>query len=162
MNTLHTLGTLDFTVEHKTKKHNAQGVWKTTAIIKLDDDIEKYYRWFLMRRYSLELLPSIRGTHITFINDRTSEIDNEVFEQMKVAMQGKEIAVVLNLDPRSDGIHWWLNIPEEDRSEIHTIRNLIGLGRPKWGLHMSVGHAADKKIPHSQYIHRLLTKNLIP
>lgn len=163
MNILRTIGTIEFDVADFTKKHKAQGAWKASSIIKLDDDVERYYRWFLFRRYGLELNQSLRGSHITFIADRFTDIDKKQYEQVKNHFNGKQIEIVLNLDPRSDGTHWWINIPEEFRGEIHAIREAVGLGRPNFGLHMSIGHAnTGRKSEHSKYIHRLLTKKLIP
>lgn len=163
MNTLTTKGVFEFNVEDRTRKHAAQSVWKTSAIIKLDPDVQEYYQWFLRKRYSLELQKSLRSSHVTFINDRTSEIDMVAYEKIKSHFQGTEIEIVLGLDPRSSGKHWWLNVPEENRTDIHAIRNLVGLGRPNFGLHMTIGIAmGDLRIAHSEYITKLLTNKMIP
>jgi len=66
---------------------------------------------------------------------------------------------------------------EEDREELHAIRAELGLGRPYYGLHMSIGRAEnfvdnDKFIPgaekakemnieQSKYIHRLIKNGQI-
>ena len=68
-------------------------------------------------------------------------------------------------------------MPEEDRTEIQAIRAELGLCRPFYSLHMSIGRAVDMvndnnfipgvekakemNIEQSKYIHRLIKNNLI-
>ena len=151
-----------------TNKHKKQSPWKRVALVTLDGEICEYYAWLINKRYNLELNRPLRGSHISFINDSLRDIAKglEVSEQQakiewlkfKEKWNGKEIDIYLDPDVRSDDQHWWLNIPEEKRIELHNIRKEIGLDRPFYGLHMSIGYANDKNIDHSKYITRLATK----
>ena len=167
MNTITLKGRILFNPTDKTKKHIAQSSWKIIAMIMFTGDVSEYYAWFIKKRYLLDLNKPLRGAHISFINDKISNIDAEDdearlkrWEWLSKKWNGKEIEVVLNVDARTNGKHWWLNIPEENRVGIHDIRNEIGLGRPNFGLHMSLGYANEKSIEHSQYIHEVLKRGL--
>jgi len=166
-------GKIIFDPENKTKKHGSQSTWKKTAMIFLDGDIAEYYAWFLEKRYNIKLNKPLRSAHISFINDSINDmksglsIDNELLSDKKVIgrwnyvknmWNGKEINIVLNTDVRSDSKHWWLNIPEENRNLLHAIRIQLGLGRPYWGLHMSIGYANNKNIEQSKYILKCIEK----
>jgi len=135
-------GTILFDPDNVTAKHERQGEWKKTAMIMIPGDIHKLYSWLLKRRYNLYLQYPLRGAHISFINDRESEMNGK-WEEVKKKWDGKEIEVILDVDPRSDGLNWWLNIPNEFRDEIHTIRAELGMGRPHFGLHMTFGTAVN-------------------
>jgi len=164
-------GKIEFEPEDKTKKHQGQSSWKKIAMVLLDGDICEYYAWFIMRRYSLVLNKPIRGAHISFINDsmrdltKNGEISEEealnTWEEVKNRWDGKEIEIVLDLNPKTDDRTWWLNIPHDERNGLQGIRNELGLGRPYFGMHMSVGYANEKNIVHSIYIHELIKKGFI-
>lgn len=175
-------GRIVFDPKDVTAKHHKQASWKKIAMILIGSDITQYYAWFIRRRYNINLTPPLRKAHVTFINDRESDTNGK-WEEVKKKWNGKEIDVVLSVDPRTDSddpksdAHWWLNVPEEDRADIHAIRAELGLGRPFYGLHMSIGRAVDmvdddKFIPgvkkakemnveQSKYIHRLIKSGLI-
>lgn len=159
-------GKIVFDPPDVTNKHKKQSEWKKVAMVEIEGDISAYYAWFIQRRYNLKLNPPLRGAHITFINDRESDITGN-WEEVKAKWDGKEVEVTLSIEPRTDSddekstCHWWINIPEENRVELHSIRNELGLGRPHWGLHLSIGHANEKNAEHSKYIHRLIKKGLI-
>ncbi len=137
----------------------------------IDGDVTDYYSWFIQKRYNLILNKPLRGAHISFINDsmkdmslngqRTIEEVDILWEEVKKKWDGKIIPIVLDLDPRTDDRTWWLNIPHDERGVLQGIREELGLGKPYWGLHMSIGYANEKNIDHSLYIHRLLKQGLI-
>ena len=161
-------GRILFNPKDYTKKHARQSSWKKMAMVMMKGDLEDYYAWFIKKRYGLELNQSLRGPHISFINDHIRDFKNEsdkktheLWDLIGKKYNGTEIDIVLGVDARSDGHHWWLNIPEEYRTELHGIRNELGLDRPNWGLHMSIGHANPKFEEHSNYIHGLIKKGLI-
>lgn len=195
-NTITCYGRIHFEPEDKTKKHLAQSPWKRVAMIMLNDDIASYYAWFIKKRYNLELNKPLRGGHISFINDslrdlsqgfKTIEQIDETWESVKKKWDRKKIEVVLDVSPRTNAEYWWLNIPENHRTKIHDIRAELGLSRPHFGLHMTIGYIPDNfeqvfivekgrdkgkemRIPiddhivrmaHSKYIHELLKKGLI-
>ena len=136
-------------------------------MVDIDDDSAAYYAWFLNKRFNIVLNPPQRGTHVTFINDSMRDLkggkltDDEVnkrWEEVKKKWDGKIVKVVHTLEPRTDDNHWWLNIPHEDRDELHGIRTELGLGRPFWGLHMTIGIIHPHCLEHSAYIHKTLTE----
>jgi hypothetical protein len=177
-------GTIYFDPPDRTKKHERQGKWKKIAMIKFDGDLCEYYAWFLKKRYNITLHKPQRGAHITFINDRKSDMNGK-WEEVKKKWNNKEIEVTINLDPRTDSAeskgrttyNWWLNIPEEQRDEIHKIREELGLERPFFGLHMTIGRAVnfipegkfqdgaarakEMNVEQSIYIHDLILKGHI-
>ena len=145
-------GKIVFDPPNMTKKHDKQSPWKRIAMVSFDCDLDKYYSWFIMKRYNLKLNTPLRGPHITFINDRWFGKSFE-WDEMKKEYDGKEVEVRLNTDVRSDGKHWWLVVEEDSREPLHDIRANLGLTkRPHFGLHMSAGFANEKYINHSRYI----------
>jgi hypothetical protein len=156
-------GKILFEPVNVTKKHENQANWKRVAMIVFDSNIEGYYRWFLERRFNLELNSTLRGTHITFINDKFENFNNGkgtdeekeiLWEQLKKKSNGKEITVTLNTRPFTDikqnfksnpsalvdTFRWWLIVDHRFREEIHSIRAELGLGPPYYGLHMTIGN----------------------
>ena len=142
-------GILDFEPEDVTRKHKNQSSWKRVAIIKTDCDLSRYYAWFLKKRFNLELNKNLRGTHISFISDR---MDRDLFNQVSLLFNGKEIDFYLETEPRSNGNHWWLRVY---CSDAESIRETCGLSRePYFSFHLTLGKANEKNIEHSQYILR--------
>tara|TARA_R110002050_G_scaffold34397_8_gene86853 strand:+ start:19765 stop:20268 length:504 start_codon:yes stop_codon:yes gene_type:complete len=159
-------GVIKFDPKNMTKKHDKQGSWKCIAMVVFNDDMIDYYNWFLKKRYNLKLNRPLRGPHITFINDRKSESNGKWLE-IKEKYHNTKIDVILDLQPKTDSskpgstLHWWFTIPQEHRLELHGIRTELGLDRPHWGLHMSLGYANEKWAPHSIYLHDLIVKGFI-
>jgi len=161
-----------FDPENVTSKQVRQGEWKKVAMVMIPGDIHKLYCWFLKKRYNLPLQYPLRGAHISFINDRASDMNGK-WEEIKEKWNGKEVEIVLDVDARSDGLNWWLNIPNEERDGLHFIRAELGMGRPHFGLHMTFGTAVNMypstekgtniqrakgmNEEHSQYIVKLIT-----
>ena len=134
-------GILDFSPEDKTKKHVSQASWKRVAMICTNCELDRYYAWFLKKRFNLELNTNLRGTHVTFINDR---MDAKVFEQFAQIFEGKEIDFYVETEPRSNGEHWWLRV---HCPEAESIREIMGLSRePFFGMHLTLGRA-DQRYP---------------
>ena len=164
-------GTIGFEPEDKTNKHKNQASWKKIAMVFIDGDISEYYAWFLQRRYSITLNKPLRGAHISFINDSMRDLTQngtiseedvlKSWEACKQKWDGKQIEIVLDLNPKTDDRSWWLNIPHDERELLHEIRAEIGLGRPHFGLHMSLGYANEKNIIQSTYIHDCIKKGFI-
>ncbi len=155
MNThIKTYGKILFDPPHATTKHHKQGSWKRTAMVIIDDDLCEYYSWHLLKRYNLSLLPPLRKSHVTFINDRFD--NNALWNDVKTKWNGKTIEVVLSVDFRTNGNHWYLNVPEEHHSNFDTIRNELNLGKPYYKYHLTIGYPNSKQIDHSEYIHQLL------
>ncbi len=132
-------GILEFSPKDKTKKHVSQASWKRVAMIRTDCELDRYYAWFLKKRFNLELNKNLRGTHVTFINDRMSI---EKFDQFAQIFNGKEIDFYVETEPRSSGEHWWLRV---HCPEAESIREVMGLSRePFYGMHLTLGHAVIK------------------
>jgi len=137
----------------------------------IDGDVTEYYSWFIEKRYNLILNKPLRGSHISFINDsikdmslngqRTIKEVDELWETVKKKWDGVQIPIVLDISPRTDDRTWWLDIPNDERGLLQGIREELGLGRPFWGMHMSIGYANEKNLFHSEYIHRLIKNGLI-
>ncbi len=161
-------GIIQFDLENLTNKHIKQADWKKTCMLLLEGEIFQYYQWFILKRYNLQLNKPLRESHISFINDRFTDVKGETLENkellwnsIKSKYNGKEMNITLNVDVRTNAEHWWLNVVESSRNDLQLIRNELGLSLPYFGLHMTVGHANEKNIHHSEYIHRLLDKGLI-
>lgn len=154
MNTIRIKGRIVFDPKDKTKKHGKQSSWKKIAMIMFSGDICEYYSWFLTKRYSINLNMPLRGPHVSFINDSINDIMKGLntsekgakmaWEALKKKWDGKEIEVVLNVSPESDGKHWWLMVPHKDRGLLYGIRNEVGMVKQEHGLHMTLGFAVDK------------------
>ena len=157
-------GKIIFDPKDKTRKHKKQASWKKVAMVVfepnlkvINEGITGYYAWFIKKRYNLILNPPLRGAHVTFINDKESDMNGK-WEDVKNKWNNKEIELTISLEPRTDDKHWWVIVLHEDRGELHGIRAELGLGRPYFGLHMTIGHANEKHHHHSQYIKKLIDK----
>lgn len=136
-------GIIEFSPSDKTNKHRNQSSWKRVAMIRTNCDIDKYYSWFIKKRFNLELNPNLRGTHITFISDK---LEKETFEKASDTFNGKEIDFYVELEPRSSGKHWWLRV---HCPEAENIREIMGLDRiPYFSFHLTLGRA-DIRYPES-------------
>ena len=96
-------------------------------------------------------------------------------EELKKKWNGKVIEVELDLVPKTDGTNWWFTVVEASRKPLHDIRGEVDLGRPYWGLHMTIGSAGNSyddgekgqeriirdNLAHSKYLHELAKKGLI-
>lgn len=141
-------GKIIFDPINKTKKHHSQSSWKKAVMVEFNDDTWAYYSWFLEKRFNLKLNKPLRGTHFTIINDI---VDDEIYLQSKELFHGKEIRI--QYDPtlvRSNKKgHWWLKAYSDDAQNI---RNVMGLGDPYFGFHITIGLATHLQLEHSIYI----------
>lgn len=166
-------GKIIFDPVDRTAKHKSQASWKKVAIITFEDELNPsengicdYYAWFINKRYSIKLNKPLRGAHITIINDSLRDIGNDIkkWDNLKRKYNNTEIEVSISVDPRTDSNndnstgHWWLPVPEETVKQLQDIRSEIGLRKPFYSFHMSIGLANEKNIEQSKYIHRLITK----
>lgn len=164
-------GKIEFEVENRTKKQHNQSSWKRVAMIMINGDITEYYAWFIEKRYNLILNKPLRGGHISLINDSIKDLScggtktineiNRTWDLVKNKWDKKEIPVYLDIEPRTDGKHWWLRVSHDEREIMNGIRAELGLGNPYWGLHMTIGTAEHLRYEHSKYIHSLIEKGLI-
>lgn len=147
-------GKIVFDPPELTNKHEKQSSWKRVVIAMIDcPDFWKYYSWFIKKRYNLELVSPIRGTHFTVINDR---IDNNFyFEYAKSKYDGKPINIKYNIDVRTNDSSWWLNAYSDEAEQI---RIECGLpAKPYFDFHITIGRAdGPLRLEHSKYIHHLI------
>ncbi len=124
---------IDISKSNKTNKHNYQASWKKIAMVFIEGDICEYYSRFIKKRYRVIINKPLRGGHISFINDSMKDLthDGEIseeeverlWEKVKAKWDGIEIPIVLDLNPRTNDEHWWLNVPHEERELLQSIRN---------------------------------------
>lgn len=153
-----TNGIFVFDPKDETNKHVNQSSWKTTAMIVFEDcEIDKYYAWFIKRRFGLTLNRPLRDPHVSFINDRKSDMNYTEYERIRSVYHNTRVEV--EYDPnliRTNGDHWWLRCSCLLAEEI---RNDIGLNkRPFFDFHITIGYANEKNIEHSKYILRQILK----
>lgn len=158
MRNLVIIGKILFDPDNVTRKHNRQADWKRIAMVKFDGEITEYYAWFVERRYGLTLNRPLRGAHVTFVNDSIKEIrgGDKKWKEVKKKWNKKEIEVILNPDVRTNGEHWWIRI--DQTPELWQIREELGLDKPFWSFHMTIGYANERNIDQSEYILNLIQK----
>lgn len=157
-NTIKISGVIIFDPKEITSKQERQGEWKKTAMVLLEPNLGKdekgiteYYSWFIKKHYGLPLQRPLRDAHVTFVNDRASDMKNNNWEEVKKKWDGKEIEITVHVDPflgiknrMGDYLNWWLTVPYEYRDELHSIRKELGLNeRSYFGLHMTIGTALN-------------------
>ena len=140
-------GKIIFDPENITRKHEKQAEWKKVAMVVFGGDLSEYYAWFLYKNFNLILNKELRPPHVTFINDwysRDSDLpkhlQEKAWEDLKAKYHKKKIKVKLSLDYHTNGNDWWLIVKHDSRGELHRIRAEVGLGKPFFGLHMTIGH----------------------
>ena len=171
MQTITLIGKIEFEPEDMTKKHREQASWKRIAMVNFNDDVALYYAWFIKKRYNLELNRPIRGAHISFINDSLKDLTqngkisvkdaNNTWDKVKAKWDNKNVPITLEISPRVGKQFWWLRVADESRYDLQGIRAELGLGKPHFDFHMTIGYANEKNRFHNDYIHGLLKKGLI-
>lgn len=83
-----------------------------------------------------------------------SQID-DLWASVKKKWDGKEIDVILNLHPATNLKHWWMVVDFDHREELQAVRSELKLGKPFFGLHMTLGTTHEPTKPHAEYISRI-------
>lgn len=160
METIKMKGKIIFAPNNKTKKHILHDSRKKVAMVMFYGDVCEYYKWFLKKRYSLILTTPLRGGHISFINDylRDMKVDNidETWTSLKQKYHHKDIEVEIDLNPKTNGLHWWFDLTQDSKDNLQEIRNELGLDLPYYPLHFSIGYSNEKNIAHSKYIQEVI------
>ena len=162
-------GVIEFEPIDFTKKHKNQSSWKRIAMIMFEGDICEYYSWFIEKRYGLKLNKPLRKAHLSLINDSLNDMrkgleteDENILEekwnQVKNKYNGQRIDVVFDLDVFSKNVHWFLLVDNEHQNELLNIRKELGLNKPFYDFHMSIGYATDRNLEHSEYIVNLIKR----
>ena len=159
-------GKIVFEPPDLTKKHKKQSDWKKVAFVEFDSEICELYSWFIRRRYNLVLKKSIRLPHVTIINDSIRDLTkdgiiaiddvNNLWETAKEKWNGKEIELQINVDVRTNGKIWWMELSEESENNLQNIRNELNLKSPYFSFHLTIGSAHPKYEEHSIYIYDLV------
>jgi len=143
--------TVQFDPRNYTKKHENQSSWKKSVLANIDGDLHEYYAWFIKKRYNLELLPPLRKSHMTIVNDKFT--DGRIWDKVKKKWDGREITLKFDVNSRTNGEHWWLR---SDSIEAQELRKDLGLPpSPFYKYHITIGLTNSKTRFHSDYIHRL-------
>ena len=138
---------IEFEPTHYSKKHEEQATWKSVAMVRTECDLHSYYAWFLRKRFDLFLIPPLRGSHVTFINEI---VDPKEFEKAKKQFHGKYLTFYYDPVPKSNGAYWWLRVWSPD---IDAIRISMGLSKdPYYGLHITIGYPKKTEVKFSHYI----------
>ena len=139
-----------------TKKHFRQASWKRVAIIQFPgDDTDKMWRWYLKKRYGLELNQPLRNSHVTIINDKFD--DNAKWQEFKMKFNNMAVSIDLSKELRSNGEHWWLKV--NSTPQIKDLRDYLNLGEPFFRYHLTIGLANERNIEHSEYILRQILRS---
>lgn len=146
-------GILEFEPENKTRKHEKQASWKRITMILTHDDAADYYAWFIKKRFNLQLNKPLRGAHISIINEAERDFAFGVeptWTKAKEKYDGKSMDFYIDLEPRTNGEHWWFRVYCPAGEDL---REELGLRRePYYSLHMTIGFANEKNRYHSDYI----------
>ena len=148
-------GILIFDPPDMSKKHIKQRVWKRVAMIVLNDDTSEFYQWLIEREFKLIqgkkcntnwLLGSLRGSHVTIINDRIDDI--KIWDMLREKYHNKEISFTYNVASglRNNGKHIYYEV---DCLMGDVIREEGNLGDPYYNLHLTIGRVNDD-IPHKK------------
>jgi len=141
-------GKIQFDPKMLTKKHESQSSWKKTVLVEFNCDLCKYYTWFIDQKFNLKLDKPMRGTHFTLINDI---IDDEIYDQAREMFNGKEITI--QYDPQiirsNEKGFWWLKAYSVDAQNI---RSVMGLDKPYFGFHITIGLANNLYLDYSKFI----------
>lgn len=154
-------GILKFDLENRTKKHNKQSSWKRTAMILTNDDTYQYYQWFIEKRFPLVrgvngdtnwINPPLRGSHVTIINDRISDINN--WNRMKDKYDNTEMFFFMDIENglriSEKHIYYKVMCPIGDE-----VREFGNLGDPYYGFHLTVGTIPEESIIPSDHLDRV-------
>lgn len=124
------------------------------AIVQMNCDIDSYYRWFLERRYNIKLIKPAWGAHISVIRGEPCE----QWEYFKSKYNNKIIDFEYNLEFKTNGQHWWLNIVCD---ELKAIRQEMGYNSNGIGLHLTLGQPIPLHTEFSEYLWNLYKKELL-
>jgi len=141
--------------DRKTKKHRAQD-WKLSAGVVWKDDTSAYYASFIKKRYNLELVHPLRGTHITIVNDKYRDSSNAEVRRLIDELEGEQIRFEIDTDVRTDGNHWWMKVTSP---EAHMIRHMLGFDpNPYFPFHLTIGYAKENEKDQAKYIQRQILR----
>jgi len=148
-------GYIQFDPKDVTKKHQKQSTWKRTAMVRFPNcELDGLWRWYMKKRFGVIMQHPLRNAHVTFINDKYSNISK--WNKVAQAYNGRAVKIEIPNDLRSNGEHWWLKI-EKFPNMLTDIREELGLrAMPYFHPHFTIGLVNWKNLNHSTYIKNLM------
>lgn len=119
------------------------------AIVVIDDDVDKYYSWFLKKRSGLILQAPAWGPHITVFDGEPVPL--EKWETLKQKYDNNIIEFEHEIFIKSNGKHWWL---KSFSPQLDEIRKESGIGNLKWSYHITLGLPIPRQEEYSEYFFR--------
>jgi hypothetical protein len=119
------------------------------SILSINDDIDKYYRWFLEKKRGLILQAPAWGPHITVFDGE--KVPQEHWTFLKQKYDNKKIEFKHEVFIKSNGKHWWLKALSPQLDEI---RKESGLRNLKWSYHITLGLPIPRHEEYSEYVFR--------
>lgn len=101
-----------------------------------DDEIARYYRWHIQRRFGFALEPPSWGAHVTILRGEPPKTSDPWGYRA-----GENIEVTYSHDIYTNGLHWWLNI---DCREFAQTRVHYGYPPDKRHYHLTIGRTPVK------------------
>lgn len=136
-------------LENVTNKHVLQSSWKRTIIASVEGDLCDYYRWFIFKRFGTQLNPPLRGPHITIVNDRIEDFEEFDLKVNELSKRISTISIDLDLVVRYGPEHIWFRCLSPSSMEI---RELLGLGKPHMGFHVTIGSYRKNQLDQANWI----------
>ena len=150
--------------------------WMIINIVGDDgEDLGDYYRFLLSKRFGLRVQTSVTdreeltkyhyfglklqksawATHVSVCRGERVESWN----YFKDKYNGLEVEFEYSINPRTSGLHWWLNAKCDKALDI---REEMGLQREgKYGLHLTLGNPTFQFEEKNEYLHELYKNNLM-
>lgn len=142
-------GKIKFDPIPKTEKHIKQSEWKKQMVIDIGGDLDLFYAKFIEKFYLIYLIRPHRLSHLTIVADRYS--NEKLWEKVKKKYDGKYVDITYDPDVRGNHEYWWL------RAECKTgdkIRKELGLGKPFFPYHITIGSVKEKEVEYNNYVLR--------
>lgn len=132
-----------FPLDRERIKQKKKPFEEQTIVLKVDDDISKYYAWFLKKEWGLELeFPSF-GTHVTVNNGSLEIPDVALKEEYLQAING--MSLIVDCNPEIYRV-WEFFAMKVYSEQLNEIRQNLGLPLKEY-FHITVGriHVNAKK-----------------
>ena len=158
-------GKIKFDPDKVTKKHLSKSSHKTCLIELYGADLSAYYSWFLSKK-GLNLIGPLRGSHITLIDDKFMYLKGsnilmktDIWNKVKEKYDRQKIEIEINISKyHSSTKHWWFRLSKKSDELLMKIRNELGLNKPKFPFHVTIGYINDRpeNIIQSFYLQEII------
>lgn len=117
------------------------------VVILFEDDLGGYYRWWLEKRYKVQLQRPAWDTHISVV--RGEECSSELWNKYKNLYDEHEIEFKFCTSIITNADHWWLNIKCDF---LNKLRLNLGLSADAhFDFHITLGTTKPQYKEHAQY-----------